>query len=733
MKLTFNMKLFRQYLTGPTFSIAALLVTLVLFDTSFMYDTLGTSVFPAIEQRGYDILMRARGARESGQDVILIKLDEYTDQVMGWPIRREVYGAVIALMNQYGAKAVALDVVLTEQTGEEDSLDNAHMAEYIGTTDNFFPIIGPFIPSATEKDSIRRRWSEIDPTAHKAIGHLGYPLPRRHHFFRAPFMNDYPYKDLAAVSAGVGHISLITDSLDGIIRTVPSFIEYAGKMYPALGLALALHVRGIRPEQIQYEYTDEGMIVRAADIEFKTGLSGEIYINYIGSSNDIPSVSFLDVVTAWRDNNERFLSQFKDKVCIIGPVMRSLGDYYSTPFDDAAPGYSTHANIYDTIMTENFLYPAPLWASIVLLVITTFIVGYVGHTRQMRGGVLLLFVVIALTCVFAFIAFSEAKIWFPIVQTLFSMILCFISTVAFRAATEGRQRKLVTDIFGRYVDSTVVDIMINNPSLVKLGGEKRELTILFTDIKGFSSISEKVGDEALVKLLNLYLTDMTNVVIKHGGTVDKFIGDAIMAFWGAPLPDPDAAYHACEAALEMQSRLEQLQTKFRKIADVDLQQRVGVNTGLCTVGNMGSVQKLSYTVIGDPVNLASRLEGANKQFGTGILISEYTYQKAARRVVTREVDRVIVVGKTEPVRIYELLDTSEHPISDKMKSFLDVYADALKAYQERKWDEGIAMMEHAMTFLPGDPVCQLYIERMKLYQLTPPGPDWKGVFVLHSK
>jgi adenylate cyclase len=330
-------------------------------------------------------------------------------------------------------------------------------------------------------------------------------------------------------------------------------------------------------------------------------------------------------------------------------------------------------------------------------------------------------------------AFNSAHLWFNVATPLSAILVCFVTTVAYKAATEGRQRKIITNMFGRYVDSTVVQILINNPKLVKLGGERREISILFSDIKHFSSISEKVSEEVLVKLMNVYLTDMTDVILKTRGTVDKFIGDAIMAFWGAPLADPDSAYHACASALEMQARLERLQPKLIKIGGAEVHQRIGVNTGMCVVGNMGSEQKLNYTAMGDPVNIASRLEGVNKQYGTGILISETTYSKVSKRVYTREVDRVQVVGKLEPVRIYELLNTVEKPLSDKMKYFLDTYGQGLKTYQERRWDEGIALMEHAMEQIPNDPVCLLYIERMKLYQISPPSEDWNGVFILQSK
>jgi adenylate cyclase len=183
----------------------------------------------------------------------------------------------------------------------------------------------------------------------------------------------------------------------------------------------------------------------------------------------------------------------------------------------------------------------------------------------------------------------------------------------------------------------------------------------------------------------------------------------------------------------MQRRLAKLQPKLRQVAGVELTQRVGVNTGVCTVGNMGSISKVNYTAIGDPVNLASRLEGVNKQYGTAILISEMTYQRVAGKVLTREVDRVVVAGKSEPVRIYELLDVTEKAVPEKTKTFLDVFQEGLKAYQERRWDEGIAYMEHAMTFWPNDPVCQLYIERMRLYQIHPPKPEWNGVFILETK
>jgi adenylate cyclase len=714
---------------GIIIALATVLLVELLFHTSLIPDTIGTNIFQSMERRSLDMLMRFRGVRTNAENVMMIKIDEYTEKQIGWPIPRDQYGAVMALLSNSGAKAVALDVFLTDKQ-EVDSTENALLIQYLSHAQNTYQVIGPFIPSKTEREQVSRR--NVDSTAYYVIGKFGIPAPQQHHFPRAPFIDAFPFLELADVSTGVGHALLIPES-DGVIRSMPLYIEYAGRLYPSIGFILALKALNIDPKQIRFEDTDDGTIVYAGSLVIHTGLWGEVLINYIGKSELFPSVSFYDVLSAAKERNEKFFEQFNGKVCFIGPTIRSVGDYYTTPVDEATPGFMTHANVYDMVVTDSFITPAPSWLQFLILLLITLAVGFVTHTRHMKIGILVLIVVTFLFLTCAIVAFNSAHLWLDMAAPLSALLICFVATVAYKAATEGRQRKMITSMFGTYVDSNVVRILINNPSLARLGGEKHEITILFTDIKGFSSISEKVSEDVLVKLLNIYFTDMTNVVLANGGAVDKFIGDSIMAFWGAPLPDSDSAYHACVTAVHMQSQLDKLQTQLSKIGGVGIKQRIGVNTGLCIVGNMGSEQKKNYTVTGDPVNLASRLEGVNKQYGTSILISEFTHKKAGKRLVTRLVDRVQVVGKSEPVQIYELIDIANKPLDDKKKYFLDIYEQGLKAYQERRWDEGIAFMEHALEKVPDDSVCQLYVERMKLYQITPPSDNWSGVFVLQSK
>ncbi|MBN1396558.1 MAG: adenylate/guanylate cyclase domain-containing protein [Bacteroidetes bacterium] len=716
--------------TGIIIALIVVLLIELLFNTLIVHEIFGTSFFQSVERRSLDMLMRFRGERDNADNTIMIGIDESTYNEFGYPIPHDQYGVVMTLLSNSGARAVALDVFLTDKQ-KADSSESLLLVEYLSLAQNTYQVFGPFIPSKTERENVNRK--DVDSTAHFVMGKFGIPAPQRHHFPRAPYIEAYPFPELAEVSTGVVHALCIQDSIDGVLRSMPLYVEYAGRLYPALGFALALKTLKIEPKQVRFEDTEEGTVVYAGPLVIHTGLWGEVLINYIGKSESFPLISFLDILSAAKESDSTFFNQFRGKVCIIGPTLRSVGDYYPTPVDESAPGFYTHANVYDMIVTDSFITRAPAWIQFIILLILTLIIGYYTHRRHIKVGIFVLAVVTLLFLTVVVIAFTTEHLWINIVAPLTSFVICFVATVAYKAATEGRQRKLITSMFGTYVDSNVVRILINNPSLAKLGGEKHEVSVLFTDIKGFSGISEKVSEDVLVKLLNVYFTDMTNVILANGGAVDKFIGDSIMAFWGAPIPDSDSAYHACVTAVQMQSQLEKLQTKLMKIGGVGIKHRIGINTGSCIVGNMGSEQKKNYTVTGDPVNLASRLEGVNKQYGTGILISEYTQKKAINRLVTRLVDKVQVVGKTEPVQIFELMGIADKPLDEKTKFLLDIYGQGIKAYQERRWDEGIAFMLHALEKFPDDPVCQLYIERMKLFQINPPANDWNGVFVLQSK
>jgi adenylate cyclase len=270
-----------------------------------------------------------------------------------------------------------------------------------------------------------------------------------------------------------------------------------------------------------------------------------------------------------------------------------------------------------------------------------------------------------------------------------------------------------------------------NPALLRLGGEKKELTVIFTDIRGFTSISEMLDPEALVEFLNEYLGAMTDIVFAHGGLLDKYIGDAIMALWGTPLPAPDHAASACRAALDMTARLQDLRQEWKTRGLPPLEIGVGINTGPMVVGNMGSSRRFNYTVMGDQVNLGSRLEGLNKFYGTRILLSESTRAQLGEEFLMREVDAVRVKGKRQPVVVFELLARAGD--SAELRSFVAEFEEALRAYKERRWEEAYLLFLQFAHAHPDDQPTQIYLERCRQLMASPAPADWDGVFEMEHK
>ncbi|MBI3006370.1 MAG: adenylate/guanylate cyclase domain-containing protein [Ignavibacteriales bacterium] len=353
----------------------------------------------------------------------------------------------------------------------------------------------------------------------------------------------------------------------------------------------------------------------------------------------------------------------------------------------------------------------------------------------LEGGALLITVVlIAALLEASILTFTNANMLINVVHPGFAIVLAYFSTAVYQYLQEREQKALIKNVFGHYLSPAVVNILASDPSKARLGGDRRELTVFFSDIANFTTVSESFKQpEGLVDLLNEYLSEMTSIVLKTDGTLDKYVGDAIIAFWGAPLPQKDHAYRGCVAALEMQKKLSELRPKWKKEGKPELSCRCGVNTGNVIVGNIGGKDRFDYTVIGDSVNLASRMEGANKQYHSSIMISESTYGQVKDKVIVRELDLLQVKGKTEPVKVFELLGTSGMKLNEGEKQSLELYHEGLKLYRKRTWDEAIAYFNQAHQLDPKCHVAQIYAERAGLYQLNPPPEEWNGVFVMTTK
>jgi adenylate cyclase len=300
-----------------------------------------------------------------------------------------------------------------------------------------------------------------------------------------------------------------------------------------------------------------------------------------------------------------------------------------------------------------------------------------------------------------------------------------------RFLAEERERERIRKTFESYVAPTVVQEMLKHPEQLRLGGERREITVLFTDIRGFTTMSENLDPEALVKLLHDFLNPMSNIIINLGGTIDKYMGDAIMALFGAPLVQPDHPQLACRAALEMVASLEAMNREWADQGRPPLRVGVGVNSGPVAVGNMGSDRLFDYTAIGDNVNLASRLEGLNKYYGTNILISDTTAQSLNNGFILRDIDLVQVMGKAQAAHIYELLGEGEP--DPELARFLELYHQALALYREGRFAESLTVLAQTLELRPGDATCQRYLTLAQRYQETPPPPDWEPVTIMDGK
>jgi adenylate cyclase len=331
-----------------------------------------------------------------------------------------------------------------------------------------------------------------------------------------------------------------------------------------------------------------------------------------------------------------------------------------------------------------------------------------------------------------FATFAFGRIWLDQVGISLALILPALAIIATKFVSEESQKRFIKSAFSHYLSPHVIDEIIKNPESLNLGGEMREISIFFSDVAGFSTISEKLTPPQLVTLLNEYLSAMTDIILGYDGTVDKYEGDAIIAFFGAPHPYPDHAIKLVLSAIDMKKRLAEMREVWRKVGQQELRVRMGMNTGNAVVGNMGSRTRMDYTMMGDSVNLAARLEGANKYYSTYAMISENTYLQARDHIEARELDLIKVVGKNEPIRVYELLGKKDN-LPDYMMEMLRKYYEGLELFRVRDWKGARTAFRAGLKSVEDDGPCKTYVERCSEFIDTPPPKNWDGVYKLKTK
>ncbi len=463
-------------------------------------------------------------------------------------------------------------------------------------------------------------------------------------------------------------------------------------------------------------------------IDVPVEAQGLFRVNYYGGARTFRHVSAGDVI----HGQPEACRAIDGKVVVVGATTTGIYDLRPTPFESNFPGVEIHASVIENVITKNFLvrpYGIGIFETIAMLLVGLLFSWLLTRFRLTIGLVATFGCMALFTVADFFLLFSQgvqARIVLPTVQ----MLVLFMAIAVYRYATEERQKRETRRAFQFYLSKDVIDTVLQDDSKLMLGGERRELSVLFSDIRGFTSISEGLAPEALTALLNEYLTPMTELVFKYRGTLDKYMGDAIMAFYGAPVAFPDHPGAACRTALDMMEELARLRVGWRERGLPELDIGIGVNTGSMSVGNMGSVNRFDYTVMGDHVNLGSRLEGLNKQYGTHIIISQFTRDAVGDQFTCRELDSVAVKGKKEPVRIFEVAHRG--PAVADRDSWIDRFELALRAYREQRWDEANAIFEELVASRD-DATSKIFIQRCRDMKANPPGEDWDGVFKMLTK
>jgi len=416
-------------------------------------------------------------------------------------------------------------------------------------------------------------------------------------------------------------------------------------------------------------------------------------------------------------------------VAVMGLTATGTQDEGVTPLSNNYWMVGSYPTLINTLARGRFIREAPdwiEWAGVIGLALGLALIIQAGSART---AYLIVALALALVNAFVVAAFGYADLWIDQVSLNLAMLLPSIVVIIAKFAGEEANRRFIQDAFSKYLSQDVIDRIIADPGALRLGGESCEITTFFSDIAGFSSISERLSAEGLVHLLNEYLSEMSDIIMESRGTVDKYEGDAIMAFWGAPLAFPDHAAVACRAALRMQRRLTELRAVWKEQGRDELRVRMGLNTGQAVAGNMGSRTRMNYTVMGDSVNLASRLEGANKQYGTCLMVSDRTRTAAGDGLLFRELDTIRVVGKSEPLTVYELLGEE----GEALPELLDHYERGLVLYKDRRWKEALATFTTALRIDSSDGPSRVYYGRCKAWAVSPPPAAWDGVTNLSSK
>ena len=719
----------------------------------------GTPVLERIELNWLDLRFRTRGPIAPAPIVVLAAIDEKSVEAEGrWPWPRSRIAALVDALSRDGAKVIAFDVTFSEP--DENSrlqlvdqlarkvdalhVENPQLADFIRESridaDNdralvaalerskAVVVLGYFFHMTEAEIGYRLNEAGIE-TQLRGIRDSKYPLVfyTTQSATSVPLMKAYsPQGNLemfTKAAASSGYFTVASDT-DGVVRWMPLVIQDGEDLFPPLSVLSAWHYLG-KP-QLSVRVGSEGVQgVQIGDRFVPTDEAGQLLVNYRGPPKTFPHYAVSDILGGKLPSGT-----FRDKIVVVGATAIGIGDIRSTPFAPVYSGPEIHATAIDNILTGDFI-ARPRWSQVfdlLAIVILSLLVWAVVPRVSAFGGLVLVAGLFVLFVGVAYELFVSAHVWLNMVYPVFAIFATYLMLTLHRYLTEERERRRVTKTFQQYVSPDVIEQVLKDPERLKLGGEERVLSVLFTDLAGFTRYSENYTPTEIMGVLSEYYDRMTELVFANRGTIATYVGDELMAIFGAPVEQPDHARLACAAALAMREARHKLAQEWAKVGRPPLSARTGINSGPMLVGNYGSKYRFNYSVLGDSVNLASRLEQLNKVYRTDIMIGEPTADLVGSAFRLRELDKVQVVGRTQALRIYELLGVADAVLPPIQEQMLVRYAAALKAYRGRRWDEASEMFRQCLDLSPDDGPSRVMGERCRTMRDTPLPDNWDGAF-----
>ncbi len=701
----------------------------------------------SLENSAYDLRLSLTLPEKKAHDVVIIDIDEKSLSEIGqWPWNRSVMAKINdSLFDYYHINEIGYDIVFAEEDIDEgarmlESMANGALRDNSGFLELYREVLPTLQHDRRFAESLKNRKTilgyVLDTTSIKGV------LPEPVATFDKFNKNRLPIHQAEGYTANLEILQenayrggffdnpLLDD--DGIFRRVPLLQQVDSKLYESLALALVRTYIGSPPIEmlVETDGSDELFLewIKIGDTVIPVDQESGILVPYVGVQRSFNYISAVDVLNRTADMNA-----LKGKIALFGTSAPGLLDLRTTPLEPAYPGVEVHANIIQGILDDRVMHRPGYtqgYEFLLVLILGLLITFSLPMLSAMMSTILVGILVVLLIAGNLY-AWTSIKLVLPIASPVLMVVLLFALQMTYGFFVESRGKRQLAHLFGQYVPPELVEEMSGKMDEINLDGEMREMSVLFSDVRGFTTISESLEPQELTLYINAFLTPITKVIHDNRGTIDKYMGDAVMAFWGAPLEDDQHALHALNAAMGIVERMHSLRKEFTEKQWPEIYVGVGVNTGVMNVGNKGSEFRVDYTILGDAVNLGSRLEGLTKVYGVDIITSEFT-RHAVPEYEYRELDKVRVKGKDEPVAIYEPVGLIEN-VPKAERKLIKQFHIGIKYFRAQKWDAAEREIFALSQLEPDRKIYQIYLDRIMEYRNNPPGDDWDGSYTHTSK